>query len=114
MPRDLATIKAHRFFRKIDWAALERREVTPPIVPLVTDPALAENFSVDFTALSLSPPVGMGFVGMGAGAGAGAGVGAGSGVAIMTERGEGVGEDPFGGFSFVASSSLLDAYGRRT
>lgn len=105
MPRDLATIKAHRFFRKIDWAALERREVTPPIVPLVTDPALAENFSVDFTALSLSPPVGTGFVGM---------MSTGAGVTIMTERGEGVEEDPFGGFSFVASSSLLDAYGRRT
>ncbi|KAJ5918948.1 Serine/threonine-protein kinase psk1, partial [Penicillium verhagenii] len=26
MPKDLFTIKKHRFFRKIDWAALERRE----------------------------------------------------------------------------------------
>lgn len=111
MPRDLATIKAHRFFRKIDWAALERREVTPPIVPLVTDPALAENFSVDFTGLSLSPPVRTGGLGPFAG---------GVGVDIKTAKGEevkageGVGEDPFGGFSFVASSSLLDAYGRCT
>ncbi|PYH98312.1 serine/threonine protein kinase [Aspergillus ellipticus CBS 707.79] len=57
MPKDLQTIKNHRFFRKIDWKALERREVAPPINPVVTDPALAENFSADFTGLPLSPIV---------------------------------------------------------
>ncbi|PLB40892.1 AGC family serine/threonine-protein kinase [Aspergillus candidus] len=92
MPKDLQTIKKHRFFRKIDWKALERRDLTPPINPVVTDPALAENFSDDFTHMPLSP--------------------------VMTsngfddfcrQRGSHGGEgDPFGGFSFVASSSLLD------
>jgi serine/threonine protein kinase len=106
MPKDLQTIRSHRFFRKIDWRALERRALTPPIIPVVTDPALAENFSVDFTQLPLSPVEGpaAGFfnehytrqhqhngshVGMSAGH-------------------EGLDSDPFGGFSFVAPSSLLD------
>ncbi|KAI5841110.1 kinase-like domain-containing protein [Morchella snyderi] len=106
MPKDLATIKAHRFFRKIDWEALERREVEPPIVPFITEPELAENFSAEFTGLSLSPPV----VGEGVGAGL-MGVRC-EGRGVGQERGEGVGEDPFGGFSFVASRSVLDAYGR--
>ena len=83
IPRDLHTIKNHRFFRKIDWAALERRELLPPIRPLVTDPALAENFAREFTALAVSPV----------------------GTAGEALGGEG---DLFGGFSFVASRSLLE------
>lgn len=94
--KDLQTIKKHRFFRKIDWAALERRELDPPIQPVVTDPALAENFSADFTHLPLSP------------------------ITSPFEEYYGKGQDfpqtdaeisesnPFGGFSYVASSSLLD------
>ena len=93
MPRDMQTIKKHRFFRKIDWKALERRELDPPIKPLITDPELAENFSNDFTDLAISP--------------------------ILSPR-KSVGldidtvnrveqDDPFGGFSFVASSSLLES-----
>ncbi|KAL2854363.1 kinase-like domain-containing protein [Aspergillus pseudoustus] len=106
MPKDLQTIKSHRFFRKIDWRALERRSLTPPIIPVVTDPALAENFSADFTQLPLSPVEGpaagsfnehyarqhqqsSSYVGMSA-------------------PHEGLESDPFGGFSFVAPSSLLD------
>jgi serine/threonine-protein kinase Psk1 len=87
MPKDLQTIKNHRFFRKIDWAKLERRELEPPIKPLITDPVLAENFSTDFTGLSLSPPVLINDNGMGR----------------KNEE-----EDLFGGFSFVASSSLFE------
>jgi len=82
--KDMMTIKKHRFFRKIDWMALARREVEPPIQPLITDPELAENFSNDFTELALSPVV------------------------------EGWGSmegNPFGGFSYVASSSLLEGSG---
>ncbi len=92
MPRDMPTIQKHRFFRKIDWKALERRELDPPIKPLITDPELAENFSTDFTELSISP---------------------------VAEKSQGVDingvvpnvepDDPFGGFSFVASSSLLES-----
>ena len=89
--RDVAVIKKHRFFRRIDWAALQRREATPPISPMITDPALAENFSSSFTDLAVSPVV-----------------------TQRPRRGTGAGlpgpeSDPFGGFSFVASSSLLEA-----
>ncbi|PTD11756.1 Serine/threonine-protein kinase psk1 [Fusarium culmorum] len=45
MPNDLATMKKHRFFRKIDWKKLAAREVEPPIQPMITDPELAENFA---------------------------------------------------------------------
>ena len=87
MPKDMKTIKNHRFFRKIDWKKLEMREVEPPIKPLITDPALAENFSTEFTDLAVSPVV------------AGPWDAAGS-------KGE---HDPFGGFSFVGSRSLLES-----
>ena len=88
MPRDLQTIKSHRFFRKIGWVKLEKREVEPPIKPLITDPELAENFSTDFTNLAVSPPV----------------------LSSPLESGEVKGEhDPFGGFSFVGSRSLLES-----
>ncbi|KAL2860361.1 kinase-like domain-containing protein [Aspergillus pseudodeflectus] len=106
MPKDLQTIKSHRFFRKIDWRALERRALAPPIIPVVTDPALAENFSVDFTQLPLSPVEGpaAGFFNehythQHQHSGSHAGMSAGH---------EGLDSDPFGGFSFVAPSSLLD------
>jgi serine/threonine protein kinase len=106
MPKDLQTIKSHRFFRKIDWRALERRALAPPIIPVVTDPALAENFSVDFTQLPLSPVEGpaAGFFNehytrQHQHSGSHAGMSAGY---------EGLDSDPFGGFSFVAPSSLLD------
>ena len=87
MPKDMKTIKNHRFFRKIDWKKLEMRELEPPIKPLITDPALAENFSTEFTDLAVSPVI--------AGPWDGAGL-----------KGE---HDPFGGFSFVGSRSLLES-----
>jgi serine/threonine protein kinase len=90
MSKDLQTIKSHRFFRKINWKKLEARELEPPIQPLITDPELAENFAQDFTDLPLSP--------------------------VMSRKGfeEYMSEaqsnsNPFGGFSFVASQSLLDS-----
>ena len=96
MPKDLNTIKKHRFFRKIDWKKLQRREVEPPFRPMITDPALAENFSSSFTDLAV-----------------------GSFRALMDSKasfgGSSVGDDvmmdgvnPFGGFSYTASSSLLE------
>jgi serine/threonine-protein kinase Psk1 len=84
MPKDLQTIKSHRFFRKIDWKKLAKREMEPPLKPLITDPALAENFSRDFTNLAVSPVA----------------------TRPLGALDEG---DPFGGFSYVASSSLLEA-----
>ncbi|KAF2133237.1 kinase-like protein [Dothidotthia symphoricarpi CBS 119687] len=88
MPKDLQIIKSHRFFRKIDWKKLQARELEPPIQPLITDPELAENFAQDFTDLPLSP------------------------VLVRDDLGDFMSEsqsNPFGGFSFVASSSLLEA-----
>ncbi len=81
---DIAIMKKHRFFRKLDWTLLEKRELEPPIRPLITDPELAENFSREFTELSFSP---------------------------TEERPKGPlsATDPFGGFSFVASNSLLES-----
>ncbi|KAB2576592.1 Serine threonine protein kinase [Lasiodiplodia theobromae] len=96
MPKDLQTIKAHRFFRKIDWKKLATRELEPPIQPLITDPELAENFAKEFTDLSLSPVMSM------------------RRSIVMIEGMDGAGgtghaePDLFGGFSFVASSSLLE------
>ncbi|GAB7362049.1 hypothetical protein MBLNU230_g2083t1 [Neophaeotheca triangularis] len=91
--KDMKILKSHRFFRKIDWRKLERRELEAPIQPVITDPELAENFSSDFTDLPMSP--------------------------ALTKDGKMFGEymedvqykaesDPFGGFSFVASKSLLE------
>lgn len=94
--KDVKALKAHRFFRKIDWKKLERREVEPPIQPLVTDPELAENFDAEFTDLPLSPVLtrksGAMDIEMSD--------------AKMPEE-----SNPFGGFSFVASESLLESEG---
>ncbi len=88
MPKDMQTIKKHRFFRKIDWKKLEKREVDPPFKPLITDPELAENFSTEFTDLAVSP------------------------VSQQHPWGEVKSEqDPFGGFSYVGSRSLLESDG---
>jgi len=92
MPKDLQTIKKHRFFRRIDWKALAKREVEPPIQPLVTDPELAENFSADFTDLPMSPVMSHK-------------VPWGNSESAASET------NPFGGFSYVASQSLLDSNG---
>lgn len=89
MPKDLQTIKSHRFFRKINWKKLEARDLEPPIQPLITDPALAENFDNEFTDLALSP------------------------VASKKCFEDFIDEysaeqDPFGGFSYVGTQSLLE------
>jgi serine/threonine protein kinase len=88
MPKDLQTIKSHRFFRKIDWKKLARREVEPPIRPVITDPALAENFSAEFTGRTMSPTL----------------IRTLDDLVDETQDGE-----LFGGFSFVGSSSLLES-----
>ncbi|CAK7242120.1 MAG: hypothetical protein STHCBS139747_003598 [Sporothrix thermara] len=115
MPKDLETIKSHRFFRKIDWVRLAARDLEPPIQPVITDPELAENFASEFTDLPLSPTMSPAMEAAGGRdgdlysmpkapgrniAGAGAGTG-GAGSACFRD-------DPFGGFSFVASTSLLN------
>lgn len=49
-----STFQNHRFFRKIDWKGVETQLVDPPIRPIISDPALAENFSPEFTNLKIS------------------------------------------------------------
>lgn len=91
MPKDLQTIKGHRFFRHINWKKLAAREVEPPIQPMITDPELAENFDPEFTELSLSPRASFA-----------------EPLSPMWGKSD---ENPFGGFSFVASHSLLNSHG---
>ena len=69
-------------------AALERRELTPPIVPRISDPTKAENFDRMFTDLPLSPIVNRG---------------------IWDEMKHH--DDPFGGFSYVARASMFGRNG---
>jgi hypothetical protein len=93
MPKDLTLMKKHRFFRKIDWKKLAARELEPPIQPLITDPELAENFAPEFTELSLSPVVSR------------------YDDPWSATSGKDGKDDPFGGFRYVASSSLLEGNG---
>jgi serine/threonine-protein kinase Psk1 len=82
---DINVLKKHRFFRKIDWTKLEARQLEPPIKPLVTDPSLAENFAREFTERSIDA------------------------VPLTRRHSRAMSKsDPFGGFSYVASSSLLE------
>lgn len=114
MPGDISIIKKHRFFRKIDWVKLERRELEAPIKPLVTDPALAENFAKEFTDAQMSPVISRGQWGMttsfkeGNGSCFGNGDECGSYGNWMAGREQ---NDPFGGFSYQASS-VMDGYFR--
>ena len=43
-------LKAHPFFKSIDWDALERRAVRPPWVPNVTSSTDTSNISSEFTS----------------------------------------------------------------
>jgi serine/threonine-protein kinase Psk1 len=90
MPKDLTTMKTHQFFKTIDWRKLARREVEPPIRPLITDPELAENFDEEFTDLAVSPVLSRK-----------------SFADALEEAIDDQQANPFGGFSFVASESLL-------
>ncbi|EHA54365.1 hypothetical protein MCOR02_002049 [Pyricularia oryzae] len=120
MPKDLNLIKKHRFFRKIDWVKLSKREMEPPIRPLITDPELAENFAPEFTELSLSPVV----TTKEPGSWGGDRVAVPSTEALSPDSASRPGaipfttakattspEDPFGGFSYMAPSSLLERSG---
>jgi serine/threonine-protein kinase Psk1 len=80
---DINVLKKHRFFKKIDWVKLEARQLEPPIRPLVTNPELAENFAKEFTDRAVE--------------------------AKQRRHSRALSKsDPFGGFSYVASNSLLE------
>lgn len=79
-------LQKHRFFRDVDWVALNKRDtakVSPPIIPVITDPELAENFDPEFT-----------------------------GMAISMKKESSAQEDQrlFDGFSYKASESFLDRF----
>ncbi|KAJ8662271.1 hypothetical protein O0I10_001964 [Lichtheimia ornata] len=42
-------VQAHKWFRRIKWKDMLERKVQPPIVPIITNPELAENFDDKFT-----------------------------------------------------------------
>nr|XP_020476458.1 protein kinase C zeta type isoform X3 [Monopterus albus] len=42
-------IKSHTFFRSIEWDQLEKKEVTPPFKPQISDEYGLENFDTQFT-----------------------------------------------------------------
>jgi serine/threonine protein kinase len=104
---DIQKIKSHRFFRKIDWKKLETRELEPPIQPVITDPAEAENFP-RFNALPLpsSPPAafsGRDIQGRNDG-----------GVTVASGSvGGSFGSSLFQGFTYTASSSFIDRFLRK-
>lgn len=80
----------HRFFRKLDWSALESQLAVPPIVPVITDPSLAENFSEEFTTMKISN------YDLGPGQ--------------MTNDAFGDSPAMFKGFSYTASHSYIEKY----
>uniref|UniRef100_A0A8D2J5S3 protein kinase C n=1 Tax=Varanus komodoensis TaxID=61221 RepID=A0A8D2J5S3_VARKO len=43
-------IKSHTFFRSIDWDLLEKKQVTPPFQPQITDDYGLDNFDTQFTS----------------------------------------------------------------
>jgi len=51
-------IRTHSFFRRLDWAKIEAREVQPPFKPKITDPRLGENFDPQFKRVKVecTPP----------------------------------------------------------
>jgi serine/threonine protein kinase len=100
-PGDIEKIKQHRFFRKIDWKKLEKRDVEPPIQPIVTDPAEAENFPRFNTQPLPSPPTTFASLA--------------KDIKGQKESGENtsVSASLFQGFTYTASSSFLDRFLRK-
>lgn len=49
-PTDAEEVKAHEYFRNVDWVAYSKCEVNPPYIPLVIDPSDTTNFDEEFTA----------------------------------------------------------------
>ncbi|AAS52602.1 AEL083Wp [Eremothecium gossypii ATCC 10895] len=92
--------QSHFIFRKINWKLMEngdlQRTTYGPIIPVITDWELAENFDSEFTGMRLeSEDIQE------------------NGIRIQNNRdgsSGGMRNDVFKGFSFVASTSYLDRY----
>lgn len=50
-------MKNHRFFRYLNWDDIiqHNTDKLPPILPVITDPILAENFDEEFTSMPFTP-----------------------------------------------------------
>lgn len=83
----------HRFFRKLNWKALEKQDdsCNPPIIPVITDPILAENFSEEFTSMAISD------------------FGNDQGINIPQDTDYNR-DELFKGFSYAASNSFIDKF----
>jgi serine/threonine-protein kinase Psk1 len=93
---DILKIKQHRFFRKINWTKLECRDVDPPIRPVITDPASAENFPrFNAQPFPSSPPTTF------------------SSLNRSESGGGSFGTSLFQGFTYTASSSFIDRFLRK-
>ena len=58
-PEVFKKIKEHQFFRYINWKNLQDQNdelEPPPIVPVISNPEMAENFDHEFTSLDITPP----------------------------------------------------------
>ncbi|KAF3986381.1 hypothetical protein FT663_04204 [Candidozyma haemuli var. vulneris] len=80
----------HRFFRKLNWNAIIAQDdsVVPPIIPTISDPEMAENFSDEFTSMKVSD------------------------YEVATAQASGNPQELFQGFSFAASGSYIDKFGQ--
>lgn len=60
---DFELLKKHRFFRYLNWDDIldPSSETLPPILPVITEPILAENFDEEFTSMPFTPPIGVTF-----------------------------------------------------
>ena len=83
----------HRFFRKLNWKSLKAQDdsCNPPIIPVITDPILAENFSEEFTSMAISDFSGD------------------QGITIPQDSNYNR-NDLFKGFSYTASNSYIDRF----
>ena len=90
----ISIFQTHIIFRKVDWKRMEsgdlQRQTLGPIVPLITDWALAENFDEEFTSMSFEDDY------------------MNKGVSISSTVNKAT--DIFKGFSFKASGSYLERY----
>lgn len=53
-PKDAEDVKAHAFFADINWSMLDRREITPPFNPNVSNDMDLRNFDPEFVNEPLS------------------------------------------------------------
>eukprot|EP01013_Petalomonas_cantuscygni_P040754 TRINITY_DN728_c0_g1_i1.p1 TRINITY_DN728_c0_g1~~TRINITY_DN728_c0_g1_i1.p1 ORF type:complete len:607 (-),score=90.06 TRINITY_DN728_c0_g1_i1:39-1859(-) len=86
-----AGVKAHAFFRGVDWQAVLERRVPPPVVPAVSGGGDLSAVSPEFTRKPIPPDILQDLRSSGAGVGAGPNRGAAGGAAAGSRGGDGGG-----------------------